>query len=184
MAEITANENVTLDGVFEDPENWSGPFQSPDMFEFIGKGMQSENALLFGRKTYEKFVTFWPNSDMEPFASKMNKSRRFVVSTTLEHAPWGDWDPCTVINGNVPDTIAGLKRQSSQDFVILGSGQLVRTLIGAGLLDRLDLMVHPLVLGTGKRLFDGDLNASLRLIESHAFSGGVVILGYGPATES
>jgi dihydrofolate reductase len=181
MARILASENVSLDGVFEDPETWAGPYQSEDLGAFLGERMNSPNAMMFGRVTYEKFAAFWPTSDIEPFASKLNNSPKYVVSTTLSEAPWGEHGRATILNGNLKDEITRIKESSDLDVVILGSGALVRSLISDKLLDELQILIHPVVLGSGKRLFSDGGDTGLKLVDQRAFSGGVVMLTYQPA---
>jgi dihydrofolate reductase len=181
MARILASENVSLDGVFEDPETWAGPYQSEDLGAFLGERMNNPNAMMFGRVTYEKFAAFWPTADIEPFASKLNRSPKYVVSTTLESAPWGEHGHATFLNGNLTDEITRIKESSDLDTVILGSGALVRSLISDKLLDELQIFVHPVVLGRGKRLFNDGECTGLKLVDYRSFSGGVVMLTYQPA---
>lgn len=168
----------------EEPESWAFPYQSEDMGEFLGARMDDSDALMFGRVTYEKFAAFWPTSDIEPFASKLNNSPKYVVSTTLREAPWGDHAPATVIRQDVREQILDLKRQDGKHIAILGSGALVRSLLKEGLIDELSLMVHPLVLGSGKRLFGGANKTNLRLADFRTFSSGVALMSYQPVTAS
>jgi dihydrofolate reductase len=181
MARIMASENVSLDGVFEDPETWAGPYQSEDLGAFLGEGMSTPNALMFGRVTYEKFAAFWPTADIEPFASKLNRSPKYVASTTLSDAPWGERGQARILKGNLTDEVTRLKQESDHDIVILGSGALVRSLISDKLLDELQILVHPVALGSGKRLFHDGGSTGLKLVDHRTFSGGVVMLTYQPA---
>jgi dihydrofolate reductase len=138
--------------------------------------------MLMGRVNYEEWADFWPHQDPEenPAAVHMNGVRKYVVSTTLEE-PLG-WENSTLIKENVAEEIAGLKRQTGGDISISGSSSLVRSLLQYGLIDELRLMIHPVVVGRGKRLFEeGGEQIALELVDSKTFSTGVVYLTYRPA---
>jgi dihydrofolate reductase len=138
--------------------------------------------MLLGRVTYQEFASYWPyqNSAEQPFTDYLNNTPKFVVSTTLEEPL--QWQNSTLIEGNVAEEVARLKRQPGKDIGIVGSGALVRSLLRDGLLDQLTLMVHPIVVGRGKRLFEegGDRKA-LELVDSKTFGTGVLYLTYQPA---
>ena len=138
--------------------------------------------MLLGRVTYQEFASYWPyqNSAEQPFTDYLNNTPKFVVSTTLEEPL--QWQNSTLIEGNVAEEIATLKQQPGKDIGIVGSGALVRSLLRDGLLDQLTLMVHPIVVGRGKRLFEkgGDRKA-LELVDSKTFGTGVLYLTYQPA---
>jgi dihydrofolate reductase len=182
MRKLVAVELVSLDGVMETPEEWAFPYSNNEMEEANASGMAASDALLLGRVTYEALATFWPHQPGgTPMVDYINSVPKFVVSETLEE-PLG-WNNSTLIEGNVTEGINDLKRRAGKDITILGSGALVRTLLGEGLLDELRLMVHPIVLGSGKRLFeDGDDRKGLELIDSRTFGTGVVYLAYQPAS--
>jgi dihydrofolate reductase len=182
MRKLVAVELVSLDGVMETPEEWAFPYSNNEMEEANASGMAASDALLLGRVTYEALATFWPHQPGgTPMVDYINSVPKFVVSETLEE-PLG-WNNSTLIEGNVTEGINELKRRAGKDITILGSGALVRTLLGEGLLDELRLMVHPIVLGSGKRLFeDGDDRKGLELIDSRTFGTGVVYLAYQPAS--
>jgi dihydrofolate reductase len=182
MRKLVAVELVSLDGVMETPEEWAFPYSNDEMEEANASGMAASDALLLGRVTYEALATFWPHQPGgTPMVDYINSVPKFVVSETLEE-PLG-WNNSTLIDGNVTEGINELKRRAGKDITILGSGALVRTLLGEGLLDELRLMVHPIVLGSGKRLFeDGDDRKGLELIDSRTFGTGVVYLAYRPAS--
>jgi dihydrofolate reductase len=138
--------------------------------------------MLFGRLTYQEFAAFWPyqNSAEQPFTDYLNNTSKYVVSTTLEEPL--EWNNSTLIKDDVAEEVAGLKQQPGKDIGIVGSGTLVRSLLREGLLDELGLMVHPIVLGRGKRLFeDGIDEMVLELVDSKTFSTGVLYLTYRPA---
>jgi dihydrofolate reductase len=136
--------------------------------------------MLLGRTTYEGLAAFWPHQPGgTPLVDYINSVEKFVVSTTLEEAGWNN---STLIRDNTLENIAGLKRQQGKDITIVGSATLVRSLLEAGLLDELRLMIHPVVLGGGKRLFeDGGEQETLELVSSESFETGVVSLAYRPS---
>src|SRR5215204_5996602 len=182
MRKVVAWELVSLDGVMESPERWSFQFHNDEMAEANASGMAAADAMLFGRVTYQEFAAFWPyqNSAEQPFTDYLNNTLKYVVSTTLEEPL--EWQNSTLIKGNVVEEIAKLKRQPGRDITILGSGTLVRSLLQEDLLDELSLMVHPVVLGSGKRLFEeGSDRKTLELVDSKTFSIGVLYLTYQQA---
>ena len=182
-ARIVVTEFVSLGGVMESPEKWHFPYFDEEMGQEIGAAMGQTDAMLMGRVNYEEWADFWPQQDPEdPIASRMNSVRKYVVSTTLRE-PLGR-DNSTLIKENVAEEIAGLKRQTGGDISISGSGSLVRSLLSEGLIDELRLMVHPVVVGSGKRLFEeGSERIALELVDSRIFSTGVVYLTYWPVSE-
>jgi dihydrofolate reductase len=185
MRKAIASELVSLDGVMESPEEWHFPYFNDEMEEAIGAAMATADAMLLGRVTYEEFAAFWPfqsseSSDDQEFAGYMNNTPKFVVSTTLEE-PLA-WQNSTLIKGNVAEEVTRLKQQPGEDISITGSGTLVRSLLADDLLDELRLMVHPIVVGSGKRLFeDGSDQKALKLVDSKTFGTDVVYLTYQPA---
>ena len=184
MRKVVASELVSLDGVMESPEKWSFQFHNDEMAEANEAGMAASDAMLLGRVTYQEFASYWPyqNSADQPFTDYLNNTPKFVVSTTLEEPL--EWQNSTLIKGNVAEEIAKLKRQPGKDIGIVGSGTLVRSLLRDHLLDELSLMVHPIVLGNAKRLFEDELEETvLRLVDTTTFSTGVVYLTYRPARD-
>jgi dihydrofolate reductase len=182
MRKVVALELVSLDGVMEKPEEWSFSYSNDEMAEANAAGMDASDAMLFGRVTYEEFAVFWPhqNSAEQPFTDYLNSTPKYVVSTTLQEPL--KWRNSTLIKGDVAEEIAKLKRQPGKDITILGSATLVRSLLQDDLLDELSLMVHPVVLGSGKRLFEeGGDQKTLELVDSKTFSIGVLYLTYRPA---
>ena len=182
MRKVIVSEFVSLDGVFEAPDQWHFPYFNDEMGQEIGAAMGQADAMLMGRVLYEEWSTFWPQQDPEenPIAARMNGIQKYVVSTTLE-GPLG-WNNSTLIGENVAEEISRLKQQSGKDISISGSGSLVRSLLKDGLIDELRLMVHPVVVGSGKRLFEeGGEQIALELVDSKTFSTGVVYLTYAPA---
>jgi dihydrofolate reductase len=181
MRKVVASELVSLDGVVESPEDWQLPYFNDEMGEEIGAAMAAADAMLLGRVTYEEWAVFWPSQSGEdqPFADYMNNTPKFVVSTTLQE-PLG-WNNSTLVKGNVTEEIDKLKRQPGKDIGISGSGTLVGSLLQADLLDELRVMVHPVVVGSGKRLFEeGGDQKTLELVDSKTFSTGVLYLTYRP----
>ena len=182
MRKITAGLFVSLDGVVESPERWQLPYFNEEMGQVIGASMAEADAMLLGRVTYEEFASYWPgvSAEEQPFAGYMNDTPKYVVSTTLQE-PLG-WKGSTLISGNVAEEIAELKRQPGRNIGITGSATLVRSLLQYDLLDELALMVHPVVVGGGRRLFEeGGETKELRLVDSKTFATGVVSLTYVPA---
>jgi len=182
MRKVTAGLFVSLDGVTESPEEWQLPYFNDEMGEAVGAAMAAADAMLLGRVTYEEFASYWPgvSSEDQPFADHMNNTSKYVVSRTLEEPL--EWNNSTLIKGNVAEEISRLKRQPGKDIGITGSVTLVQSLLQEDLLDELGLMIHPIVLGSGKRLFeDGGDQKALELVDSKTFSTGVLYLTYQPA---
>jgi dihydrofolate reductase len=175
---------MSLDGVMESPDKWHFPYFNDEMGTEIGAAMATADAMLLGRVTYQEFAAFWPSQNSESsedqeFADYMNNTPKFVVSTTLEEPL--EWNNSTLIKGNVAEEITRLKQQPGGDISITGSGTLVRSLLAEDLLDELRLMVHPLVVGRGKRLFEeGGGQKALKLVDSKTFGTGVLYLTYQP----
>lgn len=182
MRKVVAWELVSLDGVMGSPEEWAFSYSNDEMEEANASGMAASDALLLGRVTYQEFASYWPYQDSadQPYTDYLNNTPKFVVSTTLREPL--EWQNSTLVKGNVAEEITRLKRQPGKDIGIVGSGTLVRSLLRDGLLDELALMVHPVVLGSGKRLFEegGDRKA-LELVDSKTFGTGVLYLTYRPA---
>jgi dihydrofolate reductase len=182
MRKVIASEFISLDGVVESPDKWHFPYFNDQMGDAIGAAMAQADAMLMGRVLYEEWAAFWPKQDPDenPVAAQMNGVRKYVVSTTLEEPL--EWENSTLIGDNVAEEISRLKEQPSKDISISGSPTLVRSLLQEGLLDELRLMLHPIVVGSGKRLFeDGGDQKALQLVDSEIFSTGVLYLSYQPA---
>jgi dihydrofolate reductase len=182
MWKVVASEFVSLDGVVESPEKWHFPYFNDQMGDAIGAAMAASEAMLMGRVLYEEWAAFWPKQDPDenPVAARMNGVRKYVVSTTLEEPL--EWENSTLIGDNIAEEISKLKEQLGKDISISGSLTLVRSLLEEDLLDELRLMVHPIVVGSGKRLFeDGGDQKALQLVDSKTFSTGVLYLTYRPA---
>jgi dihydrofolate reductase len=181
MRKVVAAEFLSLDGVMESPDKWHFPYFNDEMGEVIGEGFAASDAMLMGRVNYEEWAEYWPKQDPEenPVAAVMNDFRKYVVSMTLEEPL--EWSNSTLIKGNVAEEIEKLKNQPGMDIAISGSATLVRSLLRYGLLDELKLMVHPILVGGGKRLFDEKAETKpLELVNSKTFSTGVLYLTYRP----
>jgi dihydrofolate reductase len=183
MRKVVAVELVSLDGVIERPEEWAFSYSNDEMEEANAAGMAASDALLLGRVTYEGLAAFWPNQPAgTPMVDYINSVPKFVVSKTLEEPL--EWNNSTLVKGDVAEGVAELKRRQGKDVTIIGSGELVRSLVRDGLIDELRLMVHPVVLGGGKRLFGEESDKrALELVDSKTFGTGVVYLTYRPAGE-
>jgi dihydrofolate reductase len=199
MRKIVATISLTLDGVMQAPGRpdedrrggfehggWAVAYADPIMMEVMGKGMAQAGPLLFGRRTYEDFFAVWPGRDDNPFTAVLDRSQKYVASRTLR-APL-PWQNSTLLPGDAAETVARLKEQPGGDIAVLGSGELLQTLMRHGLIDVYVLLIHPLLLGRGRRLFgDGAGHTGLRLVESATTSTGVVMATYrrerSPAAE-
>ena len=181
MRKVIAVEMVSLDGVMESPEDWAFSYSNDEMEEANAAGMAASDAMLLGRVTYEGLAAFWPHQPGgTPMVDYINAVPKFVVSGTLEEPL--EWNNSTLIKGDVAEGIADLKRQPGKDITIIGSGALVRSLLRDGLLDEFRLMIYPVVLGSGKRLFEGEGGRrALELVDSKTFGTGVLYLTYRPA---
>lgn len=175
MRNIVVTTFLSLDGVMENPA-WTFPYWNDDIATFKGEETSANQALLLGRVTYQGFAAAWPESTDEG-AAYFNSARKYVVSTTLNTV---EWNNSTLIKGNIVDDLINLKQQDGQDLVVHGSATLVRTLMHHNLVDRYRLLVYPVVLGHGKRLFAEGTTATLKLVETRSFNSGVVALIYEP----
>jgi len=181
VRKIVAGLFTSLDGVVEAPEKWTGPYFNDEVGQAVGALMAANDALLLGRVTYEGFAAAF-GSQSGGMADQMNSTPKYVVSDTLSSA---DWQNSTLISGQRADVagqISRLKQEPGRTIGMSGSSTLVSWLLRQGLLDQLDLLVFPVVLGTGKRLFsEPDGEAPLRLAGFEAFGTGVVHLTYVPS---
>ncbi|HLV35049.1 MAG TPA: dihydrofolate reductase family protein [Spirillospora sp.] len=176
MRKLVVTEFLSLDGVMEAPM-WTFKYWNDEIAQFKGEETNASDALLLGRVTYEGFAAAWPNSKDEG-APYFNSVRKYVVSTTLDKA---EWNNSVLIKNNIVEEINRLKQQEGKDITVHGSGKLVQTLIQHNLVDCFRLLVYPVVLGKGQRLFEEGTTATLNLVETRSFSGGVVALIYEPA---
>ena len=195
MRKVIVNNSLTLDGVMQAPGRpdedrrggfehggWAQRYFDSVMADVAAESMAEGTALLFGRRTYEDFASFWPNqTDDNPFTPVLNESQKYVASTTLEEPL--SWANSTLLRGDAAQAVATLKEEPGKDLVVLGSGELVQSLMRRNLVDQYVLLIHPLVLGSGRRLFPDDgAFAALRLVDSTTTTTGVVIATYQPAS--
>jgi dihydrofolate reductase len=196
MGKLVAINHLTLDGVMQAPGRpdederggfphggWAIPDNDAVMFEAMARAMGAGGSLLLGRRTYEAFYDFWPKQAANPYTEALNRTEKHVVSSTLrEPLPW---ENSTLMAGDVPAAVARLKDESDDDVRVLGSGELLRSLMPHGLVDRHVLMIHPLVLGTGIRLFPADgVPMQFTLTDSVTTTKGVVIATYDLQAQS
>jgi dihydrofolate reductase len=187
---ISATLNISMDGVIQGPGRpdedtrggfdrggWALPYNDEVMAQRMGEGMASSGAMLFGRRTYEDFYGYWPRQTDNPFTPYLNQATKYVVSSTLsEPLPWQN---SILLPGDPAASVADLKSQPGPDLGIVGSAQLVRSLLAANLIDRYVLLIHPLVLGQGRRLFDErGPGVDFDLVDSVTTSKGVIIATY------
>lgn len=195
MSKIVAFTSLTLDGVMQAPGRpdedvrggfrhggWAAPYSDPELGKAAGESMATTGGLLLGRRTYEDFYGYWPNQTDNPFTEVLHNTRKYVASRTLrEPLPWSNSILLAVDEtGDVCGAVAQLREQPGQDLVVLGSGELLRSLMRRDLVDRYILLIHPVILGSGQRLFvDGEV-ATLRLVDTSATSTGVLVATYQP----
>jgi dihydrofolate reductase len=190
MRKVVVFTSLTLDGVMQAPGRpdedtrggfehggWALPYNDEVMGKVLADNMAGAGPLVLGRRTYEDFYGFWPKQTGNPFTEVLDSTRKYVASTTLaEPLPWSN---STLLESDAADAVAGLKQQPGEDLTVLGSGELVQSLRRRDLVDEYVLLIHPLVLGTGRRLFpDGGGLATLRLTGSTATTTGVLIATY------
>jgi dihydrofolate reductase len=190
VSKVVVFTSLTLDGVMQAPGRpdedrrggfehggWAQPYNDPVMASVAAEGMASTGPLLFGRRTYEDFFSFWPHQTDNPFTEVLDNTLKYVASTTLkEPLPWSN---SALLHGDAAEAVARLKQEPGKDMVVLGSGELVQSLMRRNLVDQYVLLIHPLVLGSGRRLFqDGGSSATLRLLDAKTTTTGVVIATY------
>jgi dihydrofolate reductase len=191
MSRVVVSEFLTLDGVMQAPGGsdedkeggfphggWQMPYIDDDFGEAVTKGFEAAGALLLGRTTYEIFAGYWPNQPADdPFAARLNEMPKYVASTTLGEPL--KWNNSRLLKGDVAEAVAKLKEEPGKDLMVIGSGLLAQTLMRHGLVDEYQLMIHPIVVGGGKRLF-GDLGVKipLKVVDSTTSSTGVLIVTY------
>jgi dihydrofolate reductase len=169
---------VSLDGVVEDPA-WTGPYWNDQLSDIQAEYLYSSDALVLGRVTYEGFAAAWPGMEESTggFGKKMNSMPKFVASRTLTSGEWNS----TILEGDLADEVATLKEQDGGDLLIYGSGDVVDELTRHGLIDEYRLMVHPVVVGSGKKLFQGlSSTTGLKLADTVTTDAGVAVLTYVP----
>jgi dihydrofolate reductase len=156
---------------------WTAPYWNDEIAKFKYDELFASDALLLGRVTYQGFAAAWPSMDEGDFGVRMNSLPKYVASRTLTEMEWN----ASLIKDNIAEEVARLKQQSGQNLLIYGSGDFVQTLMQHNLIDEYRLLVYPVVLGSGQRLFKDGSQATLSLVETRAFSSGVVALIYQPA---
>ena len=180
MRKVVASFFISLDGVVESPEQWHFAYHDEAMQQAIDEGIAASDTLLLGRRTYEAWAAYWPQQDpsSNPIVSLMNETPKYVASTTLDKV---EWQSSTLLQGDLADAVGDLKARPGKNIGMSGSATLVRSLLGRGLVDELRLLVHPLVVGQGARLFpEGTPSVPLELVGSKTFSSGVLDLTYRP----
>ncbi len=181
MRKLISSFFISLDGVVESPDTWHFPYFNEEMGDAVGGAIGATDAMLLGRRGYEEWAAYWPNQDpaSDPFVSIMNETPKYVASTTLTEVTWQN---STLLEDDLADAVTDLKSRPGKNIGMSGSATLVRSLLEQGLLDELRLLVHPLVVGQGAKLFpDGAPPVKLELADSKAFSTGVLDLTYVPA---
>ena len=180
MRKLVASFFISLDGVVEAPQDWHFPYFDDEMGAVVAEAMAASDAFLLGRRTYEEWAAYWPTEAAadSPMAGPMNDTPKYVVSTTLEEVGWQN---STLLDGDLADAVTALKSKPGKNIGISGSATLVRSLLERRLVDELRLLVHPVVVGSGARLFEnGTGQVPLELVDSRTFATGVVDLTYRP----
>ncbi|MET8864277.1 dihydrofolate reductase family protein [Nonomuraea sp. NPDC004580] len=179
MGKIVSSFFISVDGVVESPDQWHFPYWCDEMGAFVQAGMESAAGFLMGRKLYDEWSSYWTTTDADPeIAATFNEARKFVVSNSLEKAEWAN---TTLISGDVAAGLRELKERSEGDLQMSGSATTVRWLLANGLLDELHLLVHPIAVGRGQRLFEDTPTHPLKLTGSETWSSGVILASYAPA---
>lgn len=177
MGRIISNFFISLDGVVEAPDQWHFPYFNDEMGDVVGAGMESTAAFLMGRTLYDEWSAYWPESTDEPFASYFNDVKKYVISNSLKNPSWNN---TTVVPGDI-EAVRAVKERVDGDITMSGSATTTRWLLANGLLDELRLLVHPIAVGHGQRLFEDTPTHALRLVDSATLSTGVLNLSYTPA---
>ena len=180
MRKLVSSFFVSLDGVVESPQDWHFPYADDEVSAVVGEAIAASDTFLLGRRTYEEWAAFWPGQDpaQNPMAAVMNGTPKVVVSTTLDDV---GWENTTLVEGDLVEAVTALKAKPGKNIGMSGSATLVRSLLGHGLVDELRLLLHPLVVARGARLFEnGTPPVSLELAASRTFATGVVDLTYRP----
>jgi dihydrofolate reductase len=196
MSRVVVINHLTLDGVMQAPGRpdedrrgdfehggWSPPYGDEVMGAALGARMAESGGLLLGRRTYEDLLSYWNTQTDNPFTDALNTAPKYVASRTLrEPLPWSN---STLLEGDVAGAVAELKKKPGKDLHIMGSGALIQSLMSPGLIDEYLLMIHPLVLGSGRRLFpDGCPFTTLGLVDTKTTTTGVVIATYQPIEQT
>ncbi|PZG21195.1 dihydrofolate reductase family protein [Nonomuraea aridisoli] len=179
MGDIVSSFFISLDGVVESPDQWHFPYWNDEMGAAVEAGMQSAAAMLMGRTLYDEWSSYWTSAEAEPeIAKTFARLPKYVLSSSLQKA---DWENTTIISGDVAAGVRELKERIDGDINMSGSATTVRWLLANGLLDRLNLLVHPIAVGHGRRLFEDTPTHPLKLVKSETFETGVLNLSYVPA---
>ncbi len=179
MSKIVSNFFISLDGVVESPDQWHFPYFNDEMGAAVGRTTETSKAFVMGRVLYEEWASYWPRQDDDvPFASFINNVPKYVVSNTLGKPTWNN---TTVVSGDVSTQLRAIKQRTDGDIGMSGSATLARWLLANGVLDELNLMVHPIVVGHGQRLFEDTPTHRLQLVSHETFNTGVLHLTYAPA---
>lgn len=179
MRKIVVTEFVTLDGVMQSPHEWSLAYWNDEIAEIKNDEMFASDAQLLGRVTYQGFAEAWPSRDGD-YADRLNGLPKYVVSTTLKNAKWQN---SHLIQNNVVQEIRNLKQEPGKDILVHGSQTLVQTLVQHDLVDQFKLLLYPVVLGQGMRLFGDGVNTNLKLDQTKTFDTGVILLRYSKDQE-
>ena len=180
MGRIVSNFFISLDGVVESPDKWHFPYFDDAMGAIIGEGMSTSNAFMMGRKLYDEWSSYWPGQGPEvPFSEFINTIPKYVLSTTLKDPTWQN---TTVISEDVTARVRAFKDSTDGDIGMSGSATTARWLLANGLLDELALLVHPIAVGSGQRLFEDTATHPLKLLSSATLDSGVLHLRYAPAS--
>ena len=182
MKKVTGGPFISLDGVVESPSEWQFDHFDEGIGAELQRFLETIDTVVLGRKTYEDWKDYWPNATTnESFAAFINNAPKYVVSTTLKSVEWGNFKNISLIKSNLAGAIDKLKRQPGKNIGVMGSPTLLRTMLQSGLLDELILMIHPVIVGKGKRLFtDGSTLQRLKLVTSEVSPTGVIIATYQP----
>ena len=183
MRKITAGMFIALDGVVEAPDQWHFPYFNDEMGAAVGGQLGAADTILLGRETYDSFAGAWPDREADggedaDFAKKLGDTRKIVVSRQELEFTWRNSE---LLRGDLVAAVTALKSEPGGDIGMSGSVSVVRQLLASGLLDELHLLVHPIVVGKGMRLFDDGEQIPLKLLSSQTFETGVLYLVYGPA---
>ena len=180
MGRIVSNFFISLDGVVESPDKWHFPYFDDAMGAIVGEGMATTSAFLMGRRLYDEWSSYWPEQGPEvPFSEFINTIPKYVLSTTLDNPTWQN---TTVLSHDVAEQVRAVKAGTDGDLGMSGSATVTRWLLANQLLDELNLLVHPIAVGSGQRLFEGTATYPLQLLSSATLDTGVLHLRYAPAS--
>lgn len=180
MRRVIVSMNVTLDGFFSGPRgelNWHFPLWNDEMSQSAFEQLSTMDTILLGRLTYQSMACYWPKAPASNFADMMNRLNKVVFSSTLQQAAWNNTQ---IVHENTAEEVARLKNQPGKNMIIYGSGSIVACLKEAGLIDEYRIWVHPVVIGSGKSLFNLHDRMNLTLLRTKTFGSGVIVLYYQP----